>query len=320
MQQKPLSKNDIYEAFGYLTHPRVAMRYDVQVPYKKREEFESEYKRLTGKECCAPGQGSGYSVLDEHVDKYGVQYRFSYFPIGLVPSSLEAISKNAPSRRKRISHKPLLLEMFKNGFILGSRPSRSRIISEIGPDHLIYFEFGYTAASIEEKDVGELAKKFNEFKRGFSSVASTPQKPFSLFDKRPIKTVTSRSIGRSAAFRHHVLSAYDNQCCLCSDSLVDLSGVHETEAAHIVSKRLHGSDDVRNGLALCRKHHWAYDRGLFGINSDYSIVVPDKVAAISDNQSLARYHHSSMKVPRSAPAPDISALEWHLEHILSGSL
>jgi len=114
--------------------------------------------------------------------------------------------------------------------------------------------------------------------------------------------------------------AYDNQCCLCSDSLVDLSGVYETEAAHIVPKRLHGSDDVRNGLALCRKHHWAYDRGLFGINSDYSVVVPDKVSAISDNKSLARCHRSLMKVPKSAPAPDISALEWHLEHILSDNL
>jgi len=315
MQQKPLSKNDIYEAFGYLTHPRVAMRYDVQVPPKKRDEFESDYKRLTGEECCPPAKESGYFVLSEHVDKYGVQYRFSYFPVGLAPSSLEAISRSAPSRRKRISHKPLLLEMFKNGFILGSRPSRSRIISAIGPDHLIYFEFGYTAASIEGKSI-----KFNEFKRGFSSVTSTPKKPFSLFDKKPIKTVTSRSIGRNAAFRHHVLNAYDNQCCLCSDSLVDLSGVYETEAAHIVPKRLHGSDDVRNGLALCRKHHWAYDRGLFGINSDYSVVVPDKVSAISDNKSLARCHRSLMKVPKSAPAPDISALEWHLEHILSDNL
>ena len=33
------------------------------------------------------------------------------------------------------------------------------------------------------------------------------------------------------------------------------------------------TDDVTNGLALCRLHHGAYDNALLGVQSDYQIVI-----------------------------------------------
>ena len=66
------------------------------------------------------------------------------------------------------------------------------------------------------------------------------------------------------------------------------------------------------------KHHWAYDRGLFGIETDYSVVIPDKVLDIPDNNSLAQYSGHPIQAPRAAAlAPDSSALKWHRKHILS---
>ena len=43
----------------------------------------------------------------------------------------------------------------------------------------------------------------------------------------------------------------------------------EAEAAHIIGKDVLGTDDPRNGLALSRTVHWAFDDGLFTISAEY---------------------------------------------------
>ena len=101
---------------------------------------------------------------------------------------------------------------------------------------------------------------------------------------------------------------------------MDLSGAYETEAAHIIPKRAAGADDVRNGLGLCRKHHWAFDRGMFGIEDDYRVIVPDGILSIPENASLGDHNGAIIQRPGNhGLAPHISALTWHREHILSQS-
>lgn len=200
--------------------------------------------------------------------------------------------------------------MFKYGFLFGSNPSRSRILSKIDPSHHVQFEFGYESANSEIEHL-----EYSEFQSGYSSLLEIESKPFKLLDKSPTSIVSSSRIGRSVAFRNHVLKAYENQCCLCSDSLVNLAGAFETEAAHIVPKRNSGSDDVRNGLALCRKHHWAFDQGLFGLNDDYTVLVSPRISGISENASLGRFLGQSIHVPSSG-SPHPSALTWHRNNIL----
>jgi hypothetical protein len=41
------------------------------------------------------------------------------------------------------------------------------------------------------------------------------------------------------------------------------------QAAHIVPKNKNGTDDPRNGLTLCRAHHWAFDAGLFTPSNEF---------------------------------------------------
>ena len=309
-----MTPKELCEAMGYLSNPDVALKYDVQVPPKKQTEFESDYRNLTGVAPCSPGFG-GYSVLGGNVDKRAVQYRISYLPIRNVPPCLQSISKPTPGTtvRKRISNKELLLKMFRSGFLLGAPPSRSRIISRIDPSCLINFEFGYTAAFSDQAVL-----RSDKFSEGFSAVDGTPQNDFSLYDEEAINLVHSVRAGRSAAFRHHVLRAYNHQCCICAGSLVDLTGVYETEAAHIVPKRLAGADDIRNGMALCRKHHWSFDRGMFWINEKYRVVVPKQILAINENASLGDYDGSLIQHSRDSNlAPHHSALAWHKEYALS---
>jgi hypothetical protein len=87
--------------------------------------------------------------------------------------------------------------------------------------------------------------------------------PFSLDDPAPsyqLSLVQRRA--RRRAFRERVLAAYDRACSLCGVR-IQWGGLIEAEAAHIKPHELRGADDVRNALALCRTHHWSFDRGLW---------------------------------------------------------
>ncbi len=77
---------------------------------------------------------------------------------------------------------------------------------------------------------------------------------------------------REAKFKPAVLRAYRNRCAVCGYALKLVDAAHIVPVSHPRS-----IDCVTNGLALCRLHHGAYDNGLLGIRSDFSIVVHPQV-------------------------------------------
>jgi putative restriction endonuclease len=85
----------------------------------------------------------------------------------------------------------------------------------------------------------------------------------------------SRRRARYAAFTQLVRDAYDEQCAICGSVRESPDGNPEVEAAHIYPKHEGGSDDVRNGIALCKLHHWAFDSGWFSLSDDHEILVKD---------------------------------------------
>jgi HNH endonuclease len=62
-------------------------------------------------------------------------------------------------------------------------------------------------------------------------------------------------------------------------------GYVEAEAAHIIGKEARGPDDPRNGLALSRTAHWAFDHGIFTLSDDYEVTIHDR--ARDGDQRLA---------------------------------
>ena len=91
----------------------------------------------------------------------------------------------------------------------------------------------------------------------------------------------------------------------------------EVEGAHIVPRHRHGCDDARNGLSLCKTHHWAFDRGLFGIDSNREIVVPDSTLLHDENAPLESLKGRPISPPNiRSLIPDESALEWHRNNVL----
>ena len=101
------------------------------------------------------------------------------------------------------------------------------------------------------------------------------------------------------SFRERVLKAYQEHCAICKlkhRSLLD--------AAHIIPDTEGGSPEVRNGLALCKIHHAAYDHNIIGINADYNIEVREDVLAEIDGpmlkHGLQEFNNKRIIIPRSA--------------------
>lgn len=143
--------------------------------------------------------------------------------------------------------------------------------------------------------------------------------PFAMFEESPtIVEAQTRKIARGRAFQRVVFRAYRGACSLCNGGLLHPSGRGEVEAAHIISRSLRGSDDIRNGLLLCKAHHWAFDAGLVGISPEFEVVVPASVRGIERNQSLNALHGSPILLPKRAEAwPAAEALDWHLRNVMT---
>lgn len=96
-----------------------------------------------------------------------------------------------------------------------------------------------------------------------------------------ITTVARRRIHQTA-FRHRVLTAYSERCTICRLGHSEL-----LDAAHIIPDREpEGLPLVRNGLALCKLHHAAFDQHILGITPDYEIRIRLDVLEEEDGPML----------------------------------
>jgi putative restriction endonuclease len=165
---------------------------------------------------------------------------------------------------------------------------------------------------LAEKPVSNL-----EIKAAAVEEAMGEASAFTLFSEEVERKVSSTlRIARSNVFRSIVLDAYDNSCAVTGRSIVSPRGSHGLDAAHIVPLALKGRNDVRNGLALSKELHWAFDVGLFGF-IHRKVVVPNSVKNIERNQFLRDLIGKELRPTRrlNSTASD-DALSWHCENIL----
>ncbi len=118
------------------------------------------------------------------------------------------------------------------------------------------------------------------------------------------------------SFRERVLDAYRSQCALCRLRYRAL-----LDAAHIEPDSEGGSPVVRNGLALCKIHHAAFDRMFLGIRPDGIIQIHTQVLEASDGPMLRHglqgLHNQKILIPRAvAQRPDPVRLEARFRHFL----
>ena len=133
--------------------------------------------------------------------------------------------------------------------------------------------------------------------------------PFVAEDRAVYQVSAQR---RDSAFRGIVLENYGYACAVTGQRFHSFSHV-EADGAHIIGKEVRGTDDPRNGIALSKSIHWAFDRGLFTISDQYEIVINPKVhSAGIDNFPLIEMSGRGIQLPTdSYYRPHPEALAWH---------
>lgn len=122
---------------------------------------------------------------------------------------------------------------------------------------------------VKSYEVQKLIKKINESPRPEN------YNPFAV--KKKTKTITREASIRSRGFRQIVIESYDCKCSVCGLKIMSPDLLYwEVEAAHIVPHGSNGKDDIWNGIALCRFHHWAFDVGWFSVSNDFRVLVSSK--------------------------------------------
>ena len=70
------------------------------------------------------------------------------------------------------------------------------------------------------------------------------------------------------------------------------------EAAHIYPVEKNGTDDLRNGIALCKLHHWAFDGGLFSISDALRILIKADIKDKTDYEEIYKYDNKLLLSPQ----------------------
>lgn len=137
----------------------------------------------------------------------------------------------------------------------------------------------------------------------------------------PRRAYVSSRDARDRAFGSIVLEEYRRQCCVCGALFVlrerGQRTLVEAQAAHIIPVREKGPDDPRNGVSLCPRHHWAFDKGLFTVTAGMLVrLSPSVLRAERRKFDLEEYDGEPVARPaRESCVPDPRALEWHQERV-----
>jgi len=169
-------------------------------------------------------------------------------------------------------------------------------------------------------EVQKIVKKLNETLR---------PKDYNPFDKekKVIKTTREAAI-RTRGFRQAVIEAYNYKCAVCGMQINSPDGLSwEVEAAHIVPHSYKGKDDILNGVALCRLHHWAFDVGWFTLQDNFNVQVSSKISTLPSHFGLIGDYDfirklnackSQIFLPhRKEIYPHQNSIRWHRENVFN---
>ncbi len=89
------------------------------------------------------------------------------------------------------------------------------------------------------------------------------------------------------------------------------------DGAHIKQLSEFRDDRFVNGLALCKHHHWAFDRSWFGVDDDYRIVIPQErfvEEPAVESREMVAFRGEAVGLPREQEfRPSLERLIWHKE-------
>ncbi|MGD0899192.1 MAG: phosphorothioated DNA-binding restriction endonuclease [Thermoguttaceae bacterium] len=125
---------------------------------------------------------------------------------------------------------------------------------------------------------------------------------------------------RDQQFTIDVLENFRYSCAFCGFHAVLNGQATGIDAGHIHWHSLHGPDDVENGIALCKLHHWAFDKGILGIDDEERICMAGAFVAQQDGGlPLESLVNRCLAVQPRNKAMAKRFLNWHRNNVYLGA-
>lgn len=126
---------------------------------------------------------------------------------------------------------------------------------------------------------------------------------------------------RQYGFRLKVRNNYEHRCAICRSRVRTQNGESLVEGAHIIPWSKSQNDDPRNGLALCKTHHWMFDAYLLTVQPNYHIKLSTWLKNKGENiDKTLTWDRKEILLPDEQRfIPSEMALEEHYEKFKSAS-
>jgi putative restriction endonuclease len=126
-----------------------------------------------------------------------------------------------------------------------------------------------------------------------------------------------KAVIRNAFFRRTIVRVYDYKCAFCGIRVTKAVNQNIVDGAHIKPFAQFYDSRIHNGIALCKNHHWAFDRGWFTADEQYKIIISQGLEEISPyTKPMKDFHGERLLLPNKEQYfPELEALQWHRQNI-----
>lgn len=136
---------------------------------------------------------------------------------------------------------------------------------------------------------------------------------------RDVVSVMQNRVVRDRSFRLRVVEqAYEGRCAISRLRLTNGYGRAEVDAAHIRPVTDGGPDSTRNGIALTKTLHWAFDRGLMSIHDDGRVITVER-GLDGPLRALLPADGMILRPKSLADWPHPAFLAWHRANVFKGA-
>ena len=162
---------------------------------------------------------------------------------------------------------------------------------------------------IEDLTIEDDAKEYSEL------LINSAEDPFPL--RIDVESIKIETPSRSAGFRRSIMKIYEYKCAVCKLNIRAANGESITDAAHIIPFHILFDNHVKNGISLCKSHHWAFDANLFSLSETYQIIVSPYAREHESTQWIRELRDKSIWLPNDKKYhPAKYAMKWHRERML----
>ncbi|MEH2197612.1 HNH endonuclease [Nostoc sp.] len=126
-----------------------------------------------------------------------------------------------------------------------------------------------------------------------------------------------KELVRNAFFRKAIVNIYDYKCAFCGLKVTKSIIQNIVDGAHIKPFSQFYDSGIHNGIALCKNHHWAFDRGWFAVDEQYKIIVSNDLEEASPHaKPMKDFDGETILLPNTEQHfPELEALQWHRQNI-----